>query len=184
MSLSHAILGLLRQEPMTGYDLKTRCFDQSINYFWPADQAQIYRTLDKLVDQGWVSFHIETQSPRPSRKVYSLTPAGLVELDRWLQRPQPLPLDREPFLVQLFFAKEVPNEALLGLIRLQAEAHQRKLEEYLHIPLPDAHDPQAAREDVLARLTLDLGIQIEQAYLDWLAEARGVVQQLKPGNQS
>src|SRR5579875_1236367 len=44
MSLTHAILGFLNRQPMTGYDLKTQCFDISVAYFWPADQAQIYRT--------------------------------------------------------------------------------------------------------------------------------------------
>ena len=39
VSLPHAILGLLAREPMTGYDLKTRWFDRSLRYFWPADQA-------------------------------------------------------------------------------------------------------------------------------------------------
>jgi len=51
MSLAYAILNTLQQKEMTGYDLKTSCFDQCIAHLWPADQAQIYRTLDKLVEQ-------------------------------------------------------------------------------------------------------------------------------------
>ena len=47
MSLGHAILGFLNREPMTGYDLKTRCFDDDAAHFWTADQAQVYRTLDR-----------------------------------------------------------------------------------------------------------------------------------------
>ena len=48
MSLGHAILGFLSRRPMTGYELKTRCFDQVASHFWTADQAQIYRTLDAI----------------------------------------------------------------------------------------------------------------------------------------
>jgi len=48
MSLPHAILGFLREQPLTGYALKTQRFDVSVANFWPADQAQIYRTLDRL----------------------------------------------------------------------------------------------------------------------------------------
>src|SRR5258705_13680872 len=55
MSLAHAILGMLQTRPMTGYDLKVECFDNSIAHFWQADQAQIYRTLDKLAEDGLVT---------------------------------------------------------------------------------------------------------------------------------
>ncbi|HEY9876051.1 MAG TPA: PadR family transcriptional regulator, partial [Candidatus Obscuribacterales bacterium] len=79
MSLAHAILGLLQQEEMTGYDLKTSCFDGCIAHLWPADQAQIYRTLDKLVEQGWITCTVEIQRDRPNRKVYSVTEAGASE---------------------------------------------------------------------------------------------------------
>ena len=67
MSLAHAILSLLQQEEMTGYDLKTTCFDQCIAHLWPADQAQIYRTLDKLVEQGRITCTVEIQLAGPNR---------------------------------------------------------------------------------------------------------------------
>ncbi len=47
MSLKHAILGFLELSPFSGYDLK-KAFDGSVQHFWPADQAQIYRTLNQL----------------------------------------------------------------------------------------------------------------------------------------
>jgi len=63
---------------MTGYDLKTSCFDQCIAHLWPADPAQIYRTLDKLVEQGWITWHSQIQLDRPNRKVYSVTKAEAI----------------------------------------------------------------------------------------------------------
>ena len=44
MSLKHAVLGFLSIAPMTGYDLRKH-MEESVAHFWPADQAQIYRTL-------------------------------------------------------------------------------------------------------------------------------------------
>lgn len=102
MSLAYVILGFLQKQDMTGYDLKTNCFDQCIAHLWPADQAQIYKTLDRLFEQGWIDCHVEIQRDRPNRKVYSLTELGKAELILWLQCPQPLPIVREPLLVQLF----------------------------------------------------------------------------------
>lgn len=51
MSLECGILGYLSIKALSGYDLKN-LFDMSAAYFWPADQAQIYRSLKKLVDAG------------------------------------------------------------------------------------------------------------------------------------
>lgn len=175
MSLGHAILGLLQQEEMTGYDLKTSCFDQCIAHLWPADQAQIYRTLDKLVEQGWITCTVEIQQDRPNRKVYSVTEAGKAELIRWLQCSQLLPTVREPLLVQLFFAAQLPNEAIIHLLKQQLAARHQKLAECENIDLPTLGDKSASREQIMQRLVLDLVIRREQTYIDWLKTAIDVI---------
>ena len=175
MSLAHAILGLLQQKEMTGYDLKTSCFDQCIAHLWPADQAQIYRTLDKLVEQGWISCTVKIQHDRPNRKVYSVTESGKAELIRWLQCHQPLPTVREPLLVQLFFAAQLPNEAIIQLLEQQLAARREKLAECKTIELPTLGDKSASREQILQRLVLDLVIRREQTYIDWLKTAIDVI---------
>lgn len=171
MSLAHTILGLLQQEEMTGYDLKTSCFDQCIAHLWSADQAQIYRTLDKLVEQGWITCRVEIQHNRPNRKIYSVTEAGKAELIRWLQCHQPLPTVREPLLVQLFFAAQLPNEAIIQLLKQQLAARREKLAECENIELPTLADQAASREQIVQRLVLELVIRREQAYIDWLETA-------------
>lgn len=172
MSLAHAILGMLRVGPMTGYDLKTRCFDGSIAHFWPADQAQIYRTLERMSADGWVESTLEIQETRPNRKEYRLTEAGRAELERWLAAPLPLPPYREPFLVQLFFAHTVPAEQLDALLAEQERLHAERLAVYQAVPLPSVEELAGNREYLAARLTLELGLRVEQAHLDWLAMAR------------
>jgi DNA-binding PadR family transcriptional regulator len=175
MSLAHAILGLLQQEEMTGYDLKTSCFDQCIAHLWPADQAQIYRTLDKLVEQGWITCTVKIQHDRPNRKVYSVTESGKAELIRWLESHQPLPTVREPLLVQLFFAAQLPNEAIIQLLEQQLAARREKLAECKTIELPTLSDKSASREQILQRLVLELVIRREQTYIDWLKTAIDVI---------
>ncbi len=171
MSLPHAILGFLQEQPLTGYDLKTQCFDVSVANFWPADQAQIYRTLDRLEEQGWTTSALEIQRERPNRKVYSITEAGRAELARWLAAPQPLPVHREPFLVQLYFAAELPDETILSLLEGQVGAHEAQLRAYDEVPLPPPDGPGADRALTLVRLTLELGLRSERMYLDWLRDA-------------
>lgn len=171
MSLPHAILGFLQNEPMTGYDLKTVCFDVSVAHFWPADQSQIYRTLDTLAEKGWVESELEVQTDRPNRKIYSITDAGRAELTRWLQTEQDLPIRREPFLVQLFFMDQLPDESIIASMESQLAAHEALLARYRAIHIPDdIPDPALARAVELQRMTLDMGIRMEQMYIDWLRD--------------
>jgi PadR family transcriptional regulator, regulatory protein AphA len=180
MSLAYVIIGLLQQQAMTGYDLKTSCFDQCIAHLWPADQAQIYRTLDKLVEQGWIHCTVEIQRDRPNRKVYSVTEPGKAEFARWLETHQPLPTIREPMLVQLHFAEQLPNETIIHLLEQQLAARSKKLSECEIIDLPSLDDESANREQVMQRLVLDLVIRREQAYIDWLKIAISVISKQKP----
>lgn len=175
MSLTHTILGLLQQEEMTGYALKTSCFDQCIAHLWPADQAQIYRTLDKLVEEGWVTFRVEIQHDRPNRKVYSVTESGASELIRWLQCSQPLPTVRDPLLVQMYFASQLRNEAIIHLLEQQLAARHEKLAECKKLELTALSDQSASREQIMQRLVLELVIRREKTYIDWLNTAIEVI---------
>ena len=180
MSLPHAILGLLCKDSMTGYDLKNACFDKSIAHFWPADQAQIYRTLDKLVEQGWASSQLEIQQERPNRKVYTVTPAGKSELHRWLLQPQSLPTFRDPLLIQVFFGGHLTDEELVALLSNQLVAHQQLLADYKqmpdYLPLPPLSDELATREQVMHRLVLEMALRKEEAYINWLKLALKTIQ--------
>lgn len=180
MSLAYVILGLLQQQERTGYDLKTECFDQCIAHLWQADQAQIYRTLDKLEGQGWITCTVEIQRDRPNRKVYNLTEAGKVELRQWLQTHQPLPILREPLLVQLYFAAQLPNSAIVDLLEQELQARHEKLaqcETLRSLSAADVNnilpleDSAALREQKMHQLVLKLVKERERIYLDWLKNA-------------
>ena len=178
MSLVHAILGFLQREPLTGYDLKTLHLDASVNYFWPADQAQIYRTLDKMTEEGWIESQLEFQENRPNRKVYSITESGRAELKQWLMSFQALPVYREPFLIQLFFAKSLTNAEILKLIEGQIQAHEQRLHQFEQVPLPPLDALHDRRELSLQRLTLELGLRTERNALEWLQLAAETVRNL------
>lgn len=167
MSLPHAILGLLNYEAMTGYDLKRRWFDQSMRYFWPADQAQIYRTLDNLVTQGWATFTVEPGGDRPNRKVYSLTEAGREELLAWLATPPPLPVVRDPLMVQLFSAEPIDDAAVVELLRSRRADRESRLASYQLVAtgLPGV---STGRRLKLWRAVVGSGISAETAAIAYL----------------
>lgn len=182
MSLTYAILGFLQQAQRTGYDLKTDCFDPCMTYLWAADQAQIYKTLDKLVARGWISCQVEIQHDRPNRKIYNINETGKAELTKWLKCHQSLPTVREPFLVQLFFAAQLPNTAIAQLLDEQLAARQEKLAKCQKINLPTF---DTSREQVLQQLLMDLAIKREQSYIEWLKTAIDTINnQPEPSTQT
>lgn len=170
MSLMHAILGFLHRHPQTGYALKNEHFDQSVAYFWPADQTQIYKTLDKLVDQEFATATIEVQTDRPNRKVYSITKRGKEELKQWVSDEHEPMVYRDPLLVQLFFGDCVESEDMVDVLEAAKEKHVEHLAVLRSIELPPVSKCSDKRV-LFARLTLELGLQSKQTYIDWIDQS-------------
>ena len=184
MSLHYAILGILNVMPMTGYDLKHQAFDATVRHFWPADQSQIYRTLNKLADDELVTVTVEAQDERPDRKVYAITQAGQAALTEWLKSDQAVPTLRDPLLVQLFFGQELPRADLLRVVAQQLAAHQEQLAVFGQIPIPPAESRPDDRWLALQHLTLDFGMALEQAYVSWLEKCQEVIANLPDADEA
>lgn len=170
MSLDHAIMGFLSSEDSTGYDLKTRCFDRLASHYWTADQAQIYRTLDRLERQGLVSAKLQVQRGRPDRNVYKLTAAGRKSLDGWLEDYHPAPPNRDPFLIQIAFADHLSDSATLELFARAREERQTRLEALRShaTKLGEESEDGTNRGVMLERMTYDAALARERATIDWL----------------
>jgi DNA-binding PadR family transcriptional regulator len=153
---------------MTGYDLKRQYFDGSVSHFWPADQAQIYRTLERMAANGWVEAELQVQTIRPSRKVYHITATGVEALKEWLRESRPLPAERRPFLIQLYFSRHLSKEELLALLRDQLRLHQEQLAQFEAIVLPETADPIMQQQLRFGAMTLDYGRRYEQMQMEWL----------------
>lgn len=184
MSLKFAILGILNAIPMTGYDLKHQAFDATVRHFWPADQSQIYRTLNQLADKGLATVSVEEQDDRPDRKVYAITEAGRQALTDWLKSDQTVPTLRDPLLVQLFFGQEVPRADLLRVVGNQLAAHQAQLAAFEQVPIPPPESRPDDRWLALQHLTLDFGLALEQAYVNWLQHCQEVIAALPDADEA
>jgi DNA-binding PadR family transcriptional regulator len=169
MSLEHAILGLLDYEPMTGYDLK-KMIDVSVAHFWPAVQSQIYKTLGRMAEAGWVNVEIISQEPRPPRKVYAITETGRTELFQWLETPQPAAETRLGWLIQIFFAGRLPDENVIVLLEHQLQIYRQRLGRFSAIP-PENRDQMeegSPRERFYWLLTVDYGVANALFQVRWL----------------
>ena len=181
MSLDHAILGFLSRGPMSGYDLKTRCFDREAADLWTADQAQVYRTLDRLARDRKLTVKRIRQRGKPDRKVFSITAEGRRALDDWLssaEEPSPV---RDPFLLKLLFADALVDEDLLRVLDEERDAYQQRLRT-LRLALADS-SPRAASDDrttAVRRMAIEGVIAPTRAAIDWLDHARDRVREGLP----
>lgn len=169
MSLEAAIMGFLAEEPRTGYDLKTRCFAEQAKAFWTADQAQIYRTLERLQATGMVASTRKRRVGKPDRRVYRLTELGSTELSSWLATPPPPTPPREPFQLQLFFSAALTDTEIASNLRSRRSVHQACLEELrreVSAPLGPPVLPDRVR--LLRDAAFDGAIARERAAIDWL----------------
>jgi DNA-binding PadR family transcriptional regulator len=102
MSVPHAHLGLLEQQPRHGYDLK-RLFDRYFGPDRPLAFAQVYSTLARLQQRGRIRLDSVEQAEGPERRRYAITTEGSHELERWMGEP----LEPEPHLQASLFTKVV-----------------------------------------------------------------------------
>src|SRR2546423_5697146 len=125
-----AILGMLSIGPMSGYDIKKEV-ETSISNFWTESYGQIYPVLKNLIAEKLVTRTIENEPGKPDRHVYSLTPKGRQELRRWLRRDFAPKIQRDEFLLKLFFGEEIPTKANIAHVEHFRELQRVLLQKYL-----------------------------------------------------
>ena len=107
MTLRAALLGLLSEEPATGYEL-IKDFAVSTSVIWSAPKGEVYRELAKLEREGFATRDAKA-SARGQRK-WHITAAGRIELKRWLRDKTDYRLRYEPMLRAVFLSALPPGE--------------------------------------------------------------------------
>lgn len=176
MSLRHALLGMLAERPMSGYDL-TKSFDRSLGHVWTARHSQIYPELARLRDEGLIR-QVE-EGPR-GRKTYEVTDAGLVEVRRWMTGTEPERSKREEAFLRVFFLWLLPPQEAADYLRRQAAYHQDTLERYLEYAQAP---PPGTDAELSYRLALEAGIRHEKALLSWAQWAAAEVEARPTGSR-
>jgi DNA-binding PadR family transcriptional regulator len=125
--MRHVLLGLLAKEPAHGYELK-QAVEVEFGELWPpVNIGQIYKTLGRLQEDGLVRSATVTQTSRPDKRVFELTPAGREELAAWVDRPAPAVRVKEEFFTKVVLAARTGVADPLVLVDRQRRAHLREL---------------------------------------------------------
>jgi len=127
MSLKFALLGLLAESPKYGYELKRR-FEGALGNVWSVSYGQLYPTLRRLSELGWVTKKTEPGKKAAEKNIYSITEKGRRKLDEWLLKPvrSTYRVKDEFTLRFLFFSKLAPDHVLQYLREYQKETVQQR----------------------------------------------------------
>jgi DNA-binding PadR family transcriptional regulator len=170
MALSNAILVLLTERPMSGYDLAKR-FETSIGFFWTADHPQIYRELSRLKERGHVEVQEVVQSGRPNKLMYTITKSGLAALKAWSQKPaMPAPI-KDELLVRFYALDHVDIGALRVQLTQRLELHTDRLRRFTSILERHYSGEELSLPQTGRLIGLRLGMRYEQSCIEWCQDA-------------
>ncbi len=169
MSVRYALLALLDQRPMYGYQLKTE-FEARLGQAWPLNVGQVYTTLARLERDGLVEAEPTDGGGGEERRTYRISDAGQAVLAEWFATPVSRNgQNRDELLVKMVAALDAGRDVMVGMIRTQRTATLELLQRHT-LAKADA----ARRGDLPRLLAADLLIaqaEGEAAWLD-LCEAR------------
>ena len=163
MSVKHALLALLEQEPMYGYQLRA-AFEERTAATWPLNIGQVYTTLSRLERDGLVE---GGDTDHDGHQIYKLTEAGRAEVATWfgdaVSRTLP---PRVEVAIKLAMAVSLPGLDIGAVIQRQRTATMRALQ--------DHNRRKRGTSDLADILVLDSLIFAAEAEIRWLdhCEAR------------
>lgn len=162
LSLEHALLGLLHEQPSHAYAIYQEfTAPNGLGQVWHLKQSHCYALLVRLEEHGYLVGQLMPQGARPPRRILALTPAGRAAFSAWLAAPVAHGRElRLEFLAKLYFASRFGAPAATTLIARQRQACRDWLEGF---------DNRAARpQDAYNQLVLAFRRGQVEAMLDWL----------------
>ena len=162
VSLRFFALGLLTQQPMSGYDIK--CYLKGLSWLiGNPSGGSLYPVLRALRQDDLVTVEQVPGMGRPPKKIYSITEAGHQALQAWIEQPIAANAPLKSFVMRLHLAdchSQTTLRACLEQRRTQVATHHALL-------VRDRESPSAGL-NLGQQVTLDYGLALAKAELAWL----------------
>ncbi|MHC4339328.1 MAG: PadR family transcriptional regulator [Planctomycetota bacterium] len=159
-----AILGLLSERPLHGYELRS-AYQEHLVPHAELNIGQVYTTLDRLERDGLVAHERVSQTERPDKKVYGLTEQGREEFQRWLSTPAPIGLDlRNEAFLKVGLSRKLGGVDAAGVVATERRAVFERLAEVSHAKAQAERDGEPLAKVML----LELAELRLEAFLNWL----------------
>ena len=169
MSVRQALLALLEQGPMYGYQLRAE-FEQRTGATWPLNVGQVYTTLTRLERDGLVEVGPDDEPDGATHgAIYRVTPAGRDEVATWFTTPvartQP---PRDELAIKLALAVTVPGVDVGLVIQRQRTATMTALQDYTRLKRGGRAASPVDADDMAWSLVLDSLVFAAEAEIRWL----------------
>jgi DNA-binding PadR family transcriptional regulator len=174
MKLEYFILGMVKLNPRTGYDLK-KVLDREGRFMrGRTPLSQIYTTLKRMREKGWIEYEEIPREGVPDLKVYSLTPEGDQIFMEWLRAPhQPdFRFQERGLYGKLGFACFLENETILQHLRAELNYNMEQIATFRHrdrnMQISPSCDADPIRAQAIADLMHEYGAGAVDHYVAWL----------------
>lgn len=164
MSIKYAILGLLHYRDMHGYRIKEH-IERHFGYMWSVNYGQLYPALKSLEEEELINMVkvAPSESGGPNKKLYKITNKGREAFRKWIQSPPEKQMFlRDPFLMRFLFFDFGDKEKSLQMIEEQTRLYEQQLDRR------QKNISRWRRQERYVRLIAELGISLNEMYLQWL----------------
>lgn len=162
--LDFAILGILTDGPLHGYELK-RVLSDSEHGFWTVSFGSLYPALRRLEKQGFVSVSTDGGA---RRKVYQLTPEGKAHFQELLETPGAAEEDRA-FTLRLSFFRFLDPDSRIGVLERRRAHLTGRLAESKK-SMKDSANRTKRRMDDYTLALMNRSVRSTEADIAWLDE--------------
>jgi DNA-binding PadR family transcriptional regulator len=165
--LELAVLGLLHESPMHGYELRKR-LNTLLGMFRAFSYGSLYPCLKQLLAQGLIAEDHSGVSSRRSKIVYKLTAEGKERLEQLLSEAGPASWEDEGFGVHFAFFAQTRADVRMRIL----EGRRSRLEERLD----GVRAALARTRERVDNYTLELqehGLESVEREVRWLNELIG-----------
>lgn len=131
LTIEHALLGFVRQQPMHGYEIHQRLLASAeLGMVWSIKQSLLYAHLTRLEQDGLLISRRDQQGQKVSRKILQLTAVGEAAFLNWVRSPVDHGRDfRLEFLAKIYFSRQESTAIALELVARQRRAMMQRLNE-------------------------------------------------------
>ncbi|MFD0722678.1 PadR family transcriptional regulator [Streptomyces globosus] len=181
MALRHAVLAALLDAELSGYQL-AKSFGMGVANFWHALPQQLYAELARLEKDGLVAGREVVQDSRPNKRLFTVTGAGLAELERFTAETAKPSFMRDDLVVKVHSADHVDTAPLIAQLTERAGFSRAKAD--LFTRLLEAMRGSRTEEEFLRRgervgpyLTCLAGLAYEHANQQWCERSAAVLRE-------
>lgn len=126
-----AILGLLKEKPMHGYELKKR-LSFMLGHFWTVSYGSLYPALKRLEKTDAIEKAYSVKEKNRNRNVFRITPKGELEFMKLLgdTTAEKSIADTDKFDIRMAFFQYLDPETRLSLLEKRRRLLEEQIDEF------------------------------------------------------